>query len=66
MNHNWSHHRHHETTKSEDATDSDRVAADEASADDRSESYESVFENPARVGTAEYVDLELARINPPV
>lgn len=27
--------------------------------------YESVFENPARVHTEEYVDVELARINPP-
>ena len=66
MNHSWKHH-HHETTTSEDATDSDRVVGDEASANDESESpYESVFENPTRVGTEEYVDLELARINPPV
>jgi hypothetical protein len=66
MNHHWSHHHHHETTRGEDATDSDRVVAGEASADDPSESYESVFENPAQLGTVEFVDLELARINPPV
>ena len=66
MNHNWRHHHHHETTSSEDATDGDRGVSDEASADDPSESYESVFENPAQVGTVEFVDLELARINPPV
>ena len=65
MNHRWKHH-HHETTPNEDATDSDRVVADEGSANDTSESpYESVFENPTRVATEEYVDLELARINPP-
>ena len=66
MNHSWKHHHHESTTTNEDATDSDRAVADEASADDTSESpYESVFENPTRLGTEEFVDLELARINPP-
>jgi hypothetical protein len=60
MNHSWKHH-HHETTTNEDATDSDRAVTDEASADDTSESpYESVFEDPMRVRSQEYVDLELA------
>ena len=67
MNHHWSRH-HHETATSEDDTERDRVESGSASADESggAAQYESVFENPERVGTAEYIDVELARINPPV